>query len=133
MPATWTSSPACRNGGNCASNQVLYHLGSRGIEWQLLPKCRKAKIMVMAYSPLGQGPLLRKPALEEDRRQARLRAGGRGARLGAAPAGRDHDPEGDQPRARARQHQGGRVKLDADDLAALDAAFPPPKRATPSI
>jgi diketogulonate reductase-like aldo/keto reductase len=51
------------NGKNCASNQVLYHLGSRGIEWQLLPKCQKAKIMVMAYSPLGQGPLLRKPAL----------------------------------------------------------------------
>src|SRR5262245_29672567 len=51
------------NGGNCASNQVLYHLGSRGIEWQLLAKCQKAKIMVMAYSPLGQGPLLRKPAL----------------------------------------------------------------------
>ena len=46
------------NGKNCASNQVLYHLGSRGIEWELLAKCQKAKIMVMAYSPLGQGPLL---------------------------------------------------------------------------
>ena len=53
------------NGKNCASNQVLYHLGSRGIEWQLLPKCQKADIMVMAYSPLGQGPLLRKPALKK--------------------------------------------------------------------
>ena len=52
-------------GGNCASNQVLYHLGSRGIEWQLLPQCQKAKIMVMAYSPLGQGPLLRKPPLKK--------------------------------------------------------------------
>ncbi len=56
------------NGGNCASDQVLYHLGSRGIEWQLLPKCQKAKVMVMAYSPLGQGPLLRKPRARQDRR-----------------------------------------------------------------
>src|SRR5689334_7219757 len=54
---------AVPHGGNCISNQVLYHLGSRGIEWQLLPKCQKANIMVMAYSPLGQGPLLRKPVL----------------------------------------------------------------------
>src|SRR4029078_1765532 len=51
------------DGTNCSSNQVLYHLGSRGIEWQLLGKCQKTKVMVMAYSPLGQGPLLRKPAL----------------------------------------------------------------------
>src|SRR5262245_13046513 len=52
-------------GGHCVSNQVLYHLGSRGIEWRLLDACRKANVMVMAYSPLGQGPLLRKPALRK--------------------------------------------------------------------
>ena len=74
------------NGKSCASNQVLYHLGSRGIEWELLAKCQKAKIMVMAYSPLGQGPLLRKPALGKIAGKARLRCGGRGAGVGAAPA-----------------------------------------------
>ena len=74
------------NGGNCASNQVLYHLGSRGIEWELLAKCQKAKVMVMAYSPLGQGPLLRKPALGKIAGKARLRYGGRGAGVGAASA-----------------------------------------------
>src|SRR5215470_8031840 len=51
-------------GKTCISDQVLYHLGSRGIEWALLPYCQKAKIMVMAYSPLGQGPILRKPGLK---------------------------------------------------------------------
>ena len=56
-------------GKNCISDQVLYHLGSRGIEWALLPYCQKAKIMVMAYSPLGQGPILRKPALKAATRQ----------------------------------------------------------------
>ena len=96
------------NGSNCASNQVLYHLGSRSIEWQLLPKCQKSKIMVMAYSPLGQGPLLRKPALGKIAEQARLRSCGRGAGLGTAPPGRGDDPEGNAARPRARQPQGGR-------------------------
>jgi diketogulonate reductase-like aldo/keto reductase len=51
------------NGSNCVSDQVLYHLGSRGIEWQLLPKCQKSKIMVMAYSPLGTGTASAQAAL----------------------------------------------------------------------
>jgi diketogulonate reductase-like aldo/keto reductase len=51
------------NGTNCVSNQVLYHLGSRGIDWDLLADCAKHKVMVMAYSPLGQGAILRNAAL----------------------------------------------------------------------
>ncbi len=50
-------------GAACASNQVLYHLGERGIEWQLLGDCQKAGVMVMAYSPLGQGDILNAPVL----------------------------------------------------------------------
>src|SRR5262247_463369 len=42
---------AVAHGGACASNQVLYHLASRGIEWKLLDYCRSAEVMVMAYSP----------------------------------------------------------------------------------
>ena len=41
-------------GGNqCATNQVLYHLGSRGIEYDLLPWCQQQQMPVMAYSPLA--------------------------------------------------------------------------------
>jgi diketogulonate reductase-like aldo/keto reductase len=50
-------------GGNCAANQVLFHLGSRGIEWDLLDACARRKVAVMAYSPLGQGRILRDKAL----------------------------------------------------------------------
>ena len=46
-------------GPRCAANQVLYHLGCRGIEWDLLPFCRKHRVAVMAYSPVGRGRLLR--------------------------------------------------------------------------
>lgn len=38
-----------------ACNQVLYHLGDRGIERRLLPYCAERRIAVVAYSPFGSG------------------------------------------------------------------------------
>ena len=52
-------------GNHCAANQVLYNLGCRGIEWDLLPYCRGRDIAVMAYSPFDEGRLLRKRRLKE--------------------------------------------------------------------
>jgi len=52
-------------GDRCATNQVLYNLGDRSIELDLLPWCERHRMPVMAYSPLG-GPgasLLRDPTL----------------------------------------------------------------------
>jgi len=47
-------------GGNqCATNQVLYHLASRGIEFDLLPVCQQRGVPVMAYCPLAQAGRLR--------------------------------------------------------------------------
>jgi diketogulonate reductase-like aldo/keto reductase len=51
------------DGDRCAANQVLYHLGSRGIEWQLLPDSQRAGMPIMAYCPLGQGELIGHPAI----------------------------------------------------------------------
>jgi diketogulonate reductase-like aldo/keto reductase len=53
------------HGDRCATNQVLYNLGKRDIERDLLPWCQQRNMPVMAYSPLG-GPgagLLRDPTL----------------------------------------------------------------------
>ena len=36
-------------------NQVLYHIGERAIEHELLPWCTENRIALVAYSPLGQG------------------------------------------------------------------------------
>ncbi len=52
-------------GDRCATNQVLYNIGDRSIEHDLLPWCEQHAMPVMAYSPLG-GPgtnLLRDPTL----------------------------------------------------------------------
>ncbi|MBL5899886.1 aldo/keto reductase [Lelliottia amnigena] len=47
-------------GGNaCATDQVLYHLASRGIEYDLLPWCQQQNMPVMAYCPLAQAGRLR--------------------------------------------------------------------------
>jgi diketogulonate reductase-like aldo/keto reductase len=46
-------------GRECATNQVLYHLASRGIEHDLLPWCQQQKMPVMAYCPLAQAGRLR--------------------------------------------------------------------------
>jgi diketogulonate reductase-like aldo/keto reductase len=41
--------------GRIACNQVLYHLGERGIEHHVLPFCEAHGIAVVAYSPFGSG------------------------------------------------------------------------------
>lgn len=66
---------ATPGGSHCAANQILYHLASRGAEWDLLPLCRRHRIAVMAYSPLGRGRLLRQRQLKDIAR-----------RVGATPA-----------------------------------------------
>jgi diketogulonate reductase-like aldo/keto reductase len=38
-----------------ACNQVLYHLGERGVERRLIPYCARNGIAVVGYSPLGSG------------------------------------------------------------------------------
>ncbi|XBS68272.1 aldo/keto reductase [Acerihabitans sp. KWT182] len=43
----------------CMTDQVLYHLASRGIEYDLLPWCREHSVPVMAYCPLAQAGKLR--------------------------------------------------------------------------
>jgi diketogulonate reductase-like aldo/keto reductase len=51
-------------GGPAAqTNQVLYNLSERGIEWDLKPWLCERWLPVMAYSPFDEGRLLRKPAL----------------------------------------------------------------------
>lgn len=53
-------------GGNaCLTNQVLYHLASRGIEYDLLPECQQRHMPIMAYCPLAQAGRLRQALFED--------------------------------------------------------------------
>ena len=50
-------------GAAIATNQLLYNLTRRGIEWDLLPWLRARRVPVMAYSPLEQARLIGNPKL----------------------------------------------------------------------
>lgn len=49
-----------KDGDKCVLNQVLYYLGSRGIEFDLAPYMKERNIALMAYSPLGRAGELRR-------------------------------------------------------------------------
>jgi diketogulonate reductase-like aldo/keto reductase len=121
---------ALSGGDSVAANQILYNLSQRGPEWELLPWCRERRIAIMAYTPLGQGRMLQHKVLAEI-----------GARHGATPAQvalawlLKQDGTMVIPKATRQEHvRENRGALDlqltADDLAALDHAFPPPKGPT---
>lgn len=55
-----------KNGSNCAINQVLYHLGSRGVEYDLMPWLKEHNIPLMAYCPMAQGGDLKKALLKNE-------------------------------------------------------------------
>ena len=50
-------------GSAVATNQLLYNLTRRGIEWDLLPWLRERPIPIMAYSPIEQAKLTLNPKL----------------------------------------------------------------------
>jgi diketogulonate reductase-like aldo/keto reductase len=56
----WWSAPG---GDGLQTNQLLYNLTRRHIEWDLLPWLRQHRIPVMAYSPIEQARLLEEPKL----------------------------------------------------------------------
>ena len=123
---------AIKGGGHCASNQVLYNLAQRGIEWDLLPRCRELRLPVMAYCPLDQGGrLLRSAALTE----MAERHGATTAQIALAWLVRQQGVIA-IPKAVSGTHiRANRAALDLAltpaDLADLDRAFPPPARKMP--
>jgi diketogulonate reductase-like aldo/keto reductase len=118
-------------GRRCATNQVLYHLRERGIEWDLLPWLREHRIPLMAYSPLGQGALLRDPKLAAIAR----RSGATPAQIALGWLLRSPDVVAIPESADIEHIRGNRVAatlpLDPPLLDAIDAAFPPPAGPTP--
>jgi diketogulonate reductase-like aldo/keto reductase len=119
------------HGKNCVSNQVLYHLGSRGIEWRLLPDAHKSNTMIMAYSPLGQGSILKKPALAKIAAKHAVAPAAIAIAWVLRQSGVVAIPKATNPDHVRANMAGADLVLDADDLAALDAAFPGPKRGSP--
>jgi diketogulonate reductase-like aldo/keto reductase len=114
-------------GGSCASDQVLYHLGSRGVEFDLLPWCRSQAIPLMAYSPIAQGGrMLQSRVLAE----VAKRHNATPAQIAIAWSMRHDDvitiPKASDPKHVRENAAAGAIVLTPDDLATIDAAYPPP-------
>jgi diketogulonate reductase-like aldo/keto reductase len=122
---------ATPGGGDVATDQVLYNLTRRGIEFDLLPWCQERKLPVMAYSPIEQGRLagndaVRRVAKRQDATPAQvalawvLRQNG----VIAIPKAASFE--------HVRENRGAlEIRLSAADLDELDEAFPPPTEPVP--
>ena len=125
--AAMASLLALLGGAHCATNQVLYHLEERGIEWDLLPWMRERAMPVMAYSPLGEGALLRSRKLAA----IAARAGATPAQVALAWLVQRRDviaiPASADPEHVGENRSAAKLVLDATTSAALEAAFPPPR------
>ena len=121
---------AAAGGSACATDQILYNVTRRGPEFDLLPALDERGVPVMAYSPIEQGRLPRGGALQAvaDRHgrtpyQVALAWIVRGSNVLAIPKAAST--------AHVRQNREALdMELTEDDIAEIDAAFPPPKRAT---
>jgi diketogulonate reductase-like aldo/keto reductase len=127
MEALWS----VPGGRDAQTNQLLYNLSRRGIEWDLVPWLRERQIPVMAYSPIEQARLARDPKLVKF-----------GRRHGMTPAQAalawllDHDdviviPKSSR-RDRLEENLGALdIRLTAAQRGELDRLFPSPKRSRP--
>ena len=117
-----------------ACNQVLYNLGTRGIERDLLPFCEREGIAVVGYTPFGDWPrtgsagraVLEQVAARHgaEAHQVALRFLTRTPALFAIPKARE--------RAHVRDNAGSAdLQLNDADLTAINRAFPAPTRRSP--
>jgi diketogulonate reductase-like aldo/keto reductase len=126
---------ALPGGGEIVTDQVLYNLEHRGIEWDLLPWCQQRGIPVMAYSPIGHSGTEKTELLGN--RTVKLIA----KRHGATPAQvalawllrRDvvAIPKASSPDHVRENRAALDLKLTKRDLMELDEAFPPPQEKIP--
>ena len=113
------------HGRNCQTDQVLYNLTRRGIEFDLLPFCRRHTMPVMAYSPLEQARMLGHRTLTEVAKAH----GATAAQVALAWLLRQGVIV--IPKATSTAHADENLRaldleLTAADRAILDNAFPPP-------
>ncbi|MEX3777359.1 aldo/keto reductase [Pseudomonas sp. MYb118] len=113
----------------CATNQVLYNLEERGIEFDLLPWCQQHHQPLMAYCPIGQGgQLLAHPTLK----QIAARHSVTPAQVALAWIVRQDGviaiPKAVRPEHVDLNAQAAQLQLETGDLEALDQAFRAPHR-----
>ena len=118
-------------GSAVQTDQVLFNLSRRGIEFDLLPWCRSRSLPIMAYSPIEQGRLLPDPMLNAIAKAHHATP----AQIALAWLLRQEGviaiPKAGRPSYVEENFRALNIQLSKDDLAALDRAFPPPSGPMP--
>jgi len=118
-------------GKSVATDQLLYNLTRRGIEWDLLPWLRKQRIPVMAYSPIEQGRLVRSPKLADSAKRQGMTAAQAALAWLLAKDDIIAIPK-TAHRERLKENAGAlELTLSSEQLAELDKLFPPPQGPRP--
>lgn len=117
-----------------ACNQVLYNLGQRGIERELIPFCATYGVAVVGYTPFGRWPARRSAGLAALESVA-ARHGASAQQVALAFLTRQPNVFA-IPKASSAEHvranaAAGELQLRDEDVAIIDAAFPAPARAVP--
>ena len=109
-----------------ATNQLLYNLSHRGIEWDLLPWLRARRVPVMAYSPLAQARLFKNAKFAALAKASGITPAQMALAWLLAQEGVMVIPKCSST-ARVEENAAARdIKLTAAQLAELDRIFPPP-------
>jgi diketogulonate reductase-like aldo/keto reductase len=120
-----------KGGSAIATNQVLYNLTRRGVELNLLPWCQRRKIPIMAYSPIEQGRLLNHRALDAIAQDRGVTA----AQVAIAWLLYQEEvvviPKANRIDHVEQNYAALQLQLREEELASLDAAFPPPVKPVP--
>jgi diketogulonate reductase-like aldo/keto reductase len=118
-------------GNGIATNQVLYNLTRRGIEYDLSPWCRERGIPIMAYSPIEQGRILNNRTLKEIAREREATP----ARVAIAWLLHQEDviviPKSSRIKGVEDNRAALDLKLTPEELERLDTAFPAPTKPVP--
>jgi diketogulonate reductase-like aldo/keto reductase len=115
-------------GKELVTNQVLYNLRHRGIEWDLLPWCKQRQIPLMAYSPVEQRAFVNDSKLQD------LAAKHNATSMQIALSWLLHQdnvisiPKATNPAHVQENRAALDIKLTEEDLQKLDRAFKPPSR-----
>jgi Aldo/keto reductases, related to diketogulonate reductase len=127
------------SGANCATNQVLYHLGSRGIEVDLLPWQKEHHLPMMAYCPIAQGGSLKQrltsnPVIDEiagNHHVTPIQVLLAWCIRHAETDGVIAIPKASRPAHTLENAQAAAITLSAEELEALDHVFPRPGHKVP--
>lgn len=118
-------------GDRCASNQVYYSAGERGVEFDLLPWMRERGLPLMAYCPIDQGKLARESSLKRVGARHGLSAAQAALAWLLREPGVIAIPKATRPEHVREIFTLPEVPLTAADLADVDAALPPPAGPAP--